>query len=418
MSKISDLVFRYLHRALSASKGSPAQYTASGGTIRSAICANLTEANGYWIGAIVRWDSGSNAGFYSSVGAFDADTDKLTFEEDLPYAVAAGHLFTLFLGGKYASDVRIPGMKTSTPVNITGFAIDYAAMLNGTGTGVLSFKYNDGSGQTLTWTPPGETEGFGVDISAIAEGEAAVLYGGGSMPEQWSKYLLVRRTADDLPTEDALDDVSLESPVGSFLATFISAEAENGVTVYRPVAVENTAADKIYAIRVWCPTPLPDAVITAVAADGGIGTAEGVLVAEDLTGWGAHGFVHNVTKDDLRYYYARAGNSAQIMTPNGGIRGFSAVEWEDGDTLEPFPWLDIGLDAPGSGNVFEDPANENTAPSGVAFSCPRDAASGLHIGDLAAGGLHVIWERFFLPAGFLPLEAGRADLRFVADVSE
>jgi hypothetical protein len=40
------------------------------------------------------------------------------------------------------------------------------------------------------------------------------------------------------------------------------------------------------------------------------------------------------------------------------------------------------------------------------------------IGDLLAGGLHVIWERFFVPAGFMPLEAGRADLRFSAEITE
>ena len=150
------------------------------------------------------------------MGAFDAETDELAFEEDLPYAVADGHLFTLFQGGKYASAVRIPGMKTSTPVNVTGFAIAYAAMLNGTGTGVLAFKYNDGSGQALTWTPPGETEGLEVDISTLTEGETAVLYGGGTTAVQRSKYIIVRRTADDLPTADAQDDVSLESPDGSF----------------------------------------------------------------------------------------------------------------------------------------------------------------------------------------------------------
>ena len=418
MSKISDLVFRYLHRKLSASKAAPLQYAASAGTVRSAVCADLTEADGYWIGAIVHWDSGPNAGLYSCVGAFDADTDELTFGEDLPYAVASGHLFTLFLGGKYASAVRIPGLKTSTPVNVAGFAIAYAAMLNGVGTGVLKFKYNGGSGQSLAWTPPGETVGLDVDISALAQNATIVLCGGGATTEQRSKYIVLTRTAAALPVADAQDDVSLESPAGSFLATFTGEKTEAGTTVYRPVAIENTAADKVYAIKAWCSTPWSDAAATAIAAGGGIGTGEGVLVADDLTGWGAHGFVHNATKGDLRYYYARSGNSVRIMPPDGGLRGFTAVEWEDGDAIEPYPWFDIGLDAPGTGNVFEDPADENTAPEGVAFSCPRDAVSGLLIGDLPAGGLHVIWERFFIPAGFMPLEAGRADLRLVADITE
>ena len=418
MSKISDLVFRYLHRALSVSKGTPAQYAASEGTVRTVICASLTEESDYWIGAIVRWDSGPNVGLYSSVGAFDADADELAFEEDLPYAVANGHLFTLFQGGKYASDVRIPGLKTSAPLNVTGFAIDYAAMLNETGTGVLAFKYNGGSGQALTWRPPDETEGLEVDVSTLAENETAVLHGGGTTAAQRSKYIIVRRTADALPTADAQDDVNLESLAGSFLSTFAGTETESGVTVYRPVAIENTASDKVYAVKAWCPTPWPNASATTVATSGDIGTGEDELIAEDLTDWGKHGFIYNATKDDLRYYFDRSGNSAQIMSPDGGVREFTAIGWDEGDTLEPFPWFDIGLDAPSAGDLFEDPADENTAPSGVTFTCPCDAASGLLIGDLPAGGLHVIWERFFIPAGFMPFEAGRADLRFSAEITE
>jgi hypothetical protein len=418
VSKISDLVFRYLHRQLGGSKDSPAQYVASGGSVRSAVSAMFTEADDYWNGAILRWDSGPNGGLYSPVGDFDADTNTLHFDEDLPYAVASGHSFTLLHGGMYASDVRIPGMKTSTPVNVTGFAITYAAMLNGEGTGTLAFKHHGGSGQALTWTPPGETEGVEVDISGLATNDTTVITGGGASAEQRSKYLIVQRTADALPTADAQDAVSLESPTGSFLATFTGTETQAGTTIYRPVAIENTAPDKVYAVKVYCDPPELDAADTTIApGTGGIGIGVGVLTADDLTDWPAHGFVYNATKNDLRYYFDRSGNTVQIMDPDAGIRGFTATAWDEGDALELFPWFDIGLDAPLLSDVFEDPEAETTAPNGITFYCPRDTSSALLIGDLDAGGLHVIWERFFIPAGFMPMEAGRADLRIVADVT-
>jgi len=418
MSKISDLVFRYLHRKLATSKGTPTQYTASAGTVRGAVCAALTEADDYWNGAIVRWDSGPNAGLYCSVADFVAASHTLTFGEDLPYAVASGHTFTLLHGGKYASAVRIPGLKTAAPVNVTGFSITHAAMLNGVGTGVLKFKYNGGSGQALSWTPPGESEGTAVDVSALGQGAVVALYGGGTTAEQRSKYLVLTRTSAAMPTANRQDDISLESSDGSFLATFASGEAEEGVTIYRPVAIENTAADTIYAVKAYCATPWANAGPTAIATGGGIGTGADELTAADLTGWGSHGFVYNATKADLRYYYDRSGNTVKILSPVGGIRGFTAIAWQDGDVIEPYPWFDIGLDAPGTGSIFEDPASKSTAPAGVTFSCPRQAEDALLIGDLAAGGLYVIWERFFIPAGFMPLEAGRADLRLVADVTE
>ena len=54
----------------------------------------------------------------------------------------------------------------------------------------------------------------------------------------------------------------------------------------------------------------------------------------------------------------------------------------------------------------------------MTFTCPRTAATALLIGDIAASGLYVVWERFFIPADFRPIESGRANLYFVADLTE
>lgn len=415
MSRIGDLAFRYLHRALAVSKGTPTQYTASSGTVLTAVSAAAMEATGYWNGAIVRWDVGGNAGLYSSVLSFDGPTHTLTFDEELPVAVASGDKFTLFLGGLYASSESIPGLKTSDPVNVTGFSFAYAAMLNGEGTGVLRFAF---SGLTLTWTPPGESEGMAVSVSGLSVGDSATLSGGGTSIEQTSKFLRVTRTPDALPVADQEDDVNLTMPAGSFLATFTGAEAEAGVTVYRAVGIENTGGSGLQALKAYCPSPWPDAAETTIAAGGSIGTGADTLVAESLLDWGSHGFVFNSTKNDVRYFFDRSGETASILDPAGGVRGFTAVAWDVGDVLEPLPWFDIGLDAPAGGGAFEDPASETTAPSGVAFSCPRTVAAGLAIGDLAAGAIYTIWERFFVPAGFRTLEAGRVDLRVYAEATE
>ncbi len=189
------------------------------------------------------------------------------------------------------------------------------------------------------------------------------------------------------------------------------------MTFYRPVGIENTSATKIYAIAAYCTSPFPAAANTTIAAGGNIGTGAATLKGTSFANWGAHGFVYNVTKNDLRYYYNRSGNSCSVLGPGGGIRGFTAVAWDVGDTLEPFPWFDIGLDAPGGGDIFEDPASEATAPAGVVFSCPRTAGTGLAIGDLAAAAVYCVWQRFYIPAGFLPLEAGEARMRLYAEVT-
>jgi hypothetical protein len=418
MSKISDLKFQYLHRKLAASGDNPTQYAASAGTKRTAVSAALTEANDYWNGAIVRWDDGPNAGLYSRVVDFDAASDTVTLANDLPSAVANGHHFTLFHCGKHISGQRIPGMVAAAPVNITGFSIVYAAMINGAGTGQLTYVYDGGDHPTLAWTPPGESIGATVIIGGTAEGDLVTLYGGGSSETQRSKYLVLQRTASVLPVTDQVDDVGLQYPTGTFLGVFTGLETEAGTTTYRPIGIHNAGEGVLGAVAAYCPSPWPTAASTTIAAGGSIGTGADVLDATSLANWGTSGWVYNATKDDVRYFFERSGNTCRVLNPAGGMRGFNAVAWEEGDAIEPFPWMDIGLDAPGAAEVFEDPDGQNAAPAGVAFSCPRTAETGLAIGDIAADGVYCIWERFFIPAGFRPVEAQLATLQIYAEVLE
>lgn len=413
MSTAADLEFRFLHRPLSSSGGTPTLFTASGGTATSVVSAGLVEASGYWDEAVLRWDSGPNAGRWSQVLEFVAAQQRLVLDDPLPHAAAAGHTFTLFLGGGHASSARVPGLRTSPLVHLTGLEVDFAAPMNGEGTGVL--RFNVGSSQVF-WTPPGGTEGAGVDVSGLAFGDRVAVLAGGDTLEARAKFLLLERTVATLPAADVLDDLSLDVVQGVLLARVAGEAAASGVTFYRPVAVRNVAGDAAHALVAYLASPLPGAAATTLAAD--LGTGAGTLEADSLYGWGASGWVRNVTKGDVRYFFDRSGNRARVASPGAGMRGCTAVAWDDGDQLVLLPWCDIGLDAPGAGSVFEDPATRETAPSGVAFSCPLSASAGLVIGDLAAGGVHCIWLRFEIPAGARPLEGGRVDLRVHAQVSE
>ena len=417
MAKISELILRYLHKKLVASEGTPTQYTASSGTVKTAVCAALTEADNYWNGAVCRWDTGTNAGLYSTVRDFDAATDTLTFDQDLPAAVVNTDKFTLFLNGKYMSDQRIPGMTAAAPVNCTGVSITYAGMINAAGTGTLKFYYHGGGGaQTMSWTPPGGTEGAEVLVGALALAGTAELLAGGATDELTSQCLLITRTAAALPVSDKSDAILISLPENIFLAPIIGAEVEAGVTFYRPIGLKNTAASKLYAVAAYCPQPFAGAVATVLTDNLALGA--GTLKAANLASWGSHGWVINTTKNDIRYFYSRSGNQALVLSAGAGLRGFTAVAWDNGDAIEPFPWQDIGLDAPGAGSIFEDPADAWTAPAGVVFSAPRTAATGLAIGDLAAAAVYCVWERFVVPAGFQPLLNGSARVRFYAEATE
>lgn len=417
MSKISDLQLHYLHRKLAATGNTPATLTASSGTVRTVVCAALTEIDDYWNGAVLVWTNGANIGLYSVVADFEAATDKMTFKEDLPNAVVAADQFIALLGGKHISDQVIPEMIATAPVDITGFTVVKAGMINGEGNAVLNFKYNGGANEGLTWTPPGGVEGIEVDISALADGDQVTLYGGGSSDEDLSKFIVLERTAAALPVSDETDAIALSLPAGTFLGPILGTEAVLGKTFYRPVAIKNAGTSKIYGVKAFVPTPDEDAADTTIDTGGAIGTGADEITGVSFANWPVSGFIYNVDKDDLRYFYDRSGNVAQVLSPGAGIRGFTAVAWDDGDDLLLFPLFDIGLDAPAGASVFEDPADEISAPAGVAFSCPRTAGTALVIGDLDPGDIYCVWERYYIPAGYQPVEAGKANLRLYAEVT-
>ena len=61
--------------------------------------------------------------------------------------------------------------------------------------------------------------------------------------------------------------------------------------------------------------------------------------------------------------------------------------------------LDIGIGTSAVNGVEQTIANETTAPSGVSFSAPTDAASGIVLGNIPAGQHRAIWLRRTVTAG-------------------
>ncbi len=74
------------------------------------------------------------------------------------------------------------------------------------------------------------------------------------------------------------------------------------------------------------------------------------------------------------------------------LRGYAALSWSAGDTIELMGDIDIGLDAP-STNQFESPADEAQAPAGVAFQDAPSYSKGLSIGSLASSSIYGVWRR-------------------------
>jgi len=411
VSRVEDLELLMLHRGLAADDDTPQQFTATGGTVRTIVCAALEGEVG--ANALVRWDTGANAGRWSNLRSFDGGTDTAQLDDALPAAVANGDEFTLFEGGRFATNQRVAVLQSSPTLNVSGLQVVHAEGVNGEGTGRLAFA---ASGQVVTWQPPGGSAGPAIAVGALGLGDRVAVTGAGDTAAQRSKFLLLERTAASLPVADAADDVSLDLVPGAFAARVTGDEASDGVVIYRPFAIRHRGSSPIRAVEIHCGSPAPGVVTTTLAED--LGTGAAMLRGADLTGWPVHGWVLNVDKDDVRFFFDRSGNDAAVMNPDGGMRSRTAVAWDEGDELIPMPWVDVGLEAPGGGNEFDDPATRATAPSGVTFSCPLSAEDALAIGDMAPGDLHAVWLRIEIPAGHRPVEGGRADVRVRASVSE
>ena len=409
MASLGELELRYTHRKLASPNATPTQYTADSGGTNTLVDAALTEADGYWAGAVVRWDSGPNAGLYSRVRTFSAASDQCTLDEDLPAPVAAGHLYTLFHGGLYSSSVRIPGLAGGTLSNVTGFTVAHVAMMNGTGTGTLRFY---ASGQSVTWQPPGGSEGPRVSVGALALSASVNVYGALTSTEAASQFVRLTRTAAALPGVDKSDAMILSETTGAFWPKVPGSEQATGSTSYRCVSIRNTGATTTYGLRAYLTAGVPNAAATTLTV--GCGLTAATLTAASFANWPASGWIYNATRNDCRYYRNRSGNALDVAAPIS--RGLTAVSWVSGDVVSLFPWFDIGADAPNGSTQFEDPAPFGTAPSGVAFSAPMTFDAGLSLGDLAASGVTSVWLRFVIPAGADPLASLKLDLRIAAGV--
>ena len=423
MARISDLVIRYLDRDAGSSGGAPGQYTCSAGTIRTAVSAALSgKSPANLSGGLVRWDVGSNATAHkwSAIYSYDNASTTLTFDSDLPNVVVNTDKFTLLTGGKWLTNTRIPGLIVNNyvynPTNLTGVTVDYCAMLNGAGNGTIAFTASNGQ---ASWTPPGGVAGPGVAITGVS---AAILIGGGVSVEEKSKFLSLTVTGASLPVINTTDTLALTIPKGVHVNPFTGSETLNGITIYRPVGIINTnATDTIYNVRAYAPNPFTGAAQSTVKSGTSIGVGADTLQVTNATNWPVHGWIAKVDTSgvvlDCRYCYDKTGNNYTVMSPAGGMRGYSAVVWNSLDNIVPMPWQDIGLDAP-STSQFEDPASEQTPPAGITFSAPMSVDNALFANDLAPSAIYCIWERFVIPANMRPASNLIADLRIYAEVDQ
>lgn len=400
MPTADQLEWYYPLKTLSADgQDSPLHACAPGSGVEALVNATLNQADGFWTGAIGRFETDAPTpelrGIYFHVRDSVSSEGKLVLAQPLPVEpMTAGtpDAFRLFLGGNYRSNVQIPGLKATGLLNVTGVTILSASAMNGEGDGTLTC---DQATQSLSWQAPGDANP-GPSVVVAADG-AYTLFS-----ESLDKWLKVSAVAAELPTTNLADTITLTAQARQVLPDWEGYETSGtGKTRYHLVVIRNTGTSAMLNTRAYVAADLPGAPSTLVDA---IGTAACMARIASASDWPVRSFwIYNEVKNDLRYVKYRSGNTLYVADAGAGLRGKTALPWTLGDAVSIYPEIDIGLDAP-LASRFENPASEETAPTGVIFAAPVAYASGMPIGTLPPNGLYGIWIRETILAGHHPRE--------------
>lgn len=126
----------------------------------------------------------------------------------------------------------------------------------------------------------------------------------------------------------------------------------------------------------------PNASLGGVLSSNGVTTAVANNLWDDVSGAES-----SAGDTEYRGFYWRNGHATLVLQ--------SAVTWIDSLTSSADTEFDIGLAAEAVGVTMATIADESTAPAAVTFTRPTSKATGLSIGNMAAGdtGRKGVWVR-------------------------
>lgn len=317
-------------------------FTADGGALNSIQDTALSQADGYWDGAL-GWFAGDSLtpelqGQFFHVRSFTGGV--LTLSRDLPAAPQAGDTFRLALGGNWRSSYEtfgllvggvLPELNPVAGINVSGVTIRKASALLGEGTLTLQYTHSQ---QLLRIKMDSQPLGIGLDVSTSVTGGVIFAADGQS-------WIMVDVNAASLPTSDRTDTWTLQYPERTLTPDYEGYETKNdigGKTRYRLEAVKNTDPEDAMvdlAVYVGKPVGSPSSI-----ASGSLGLTDGSFDVADANTWPTKGFwikntAVNAGAGDCRYVNYRSGNTLYCLGVTWATLGFDAgsVAILPGDTI-------------------------------------------------------------------------------------
>ena len=387
------------NRYIAADGNALTQYTVDSAAARTITDAALMQSDDYWAGAIGWFDGDTLTpqlqGCFFHVRSFEAATDTLTLSRDLPAVPQAGDTFRLVIGGNRRSSQETFGLMAAgyqpelQPIalaNITGVTITKASGLLGEGDITLHY---DATLDELYLKKAGGEYGVGLNVSGdITDG---VIFA-----ENAQSYLRVNVTAASLPVSDATEIVTLTCPEAVFTPDFEgyeTADGAGGKVRYRLEVLRNEdPIDTMVDLSVY--TAKPAGAATTITSSLTLTPAAGEFTIDNPANWPTNSFwVKNSTRNDCRYIKYRSGTTLYTTDAGAGLRGFTAVNWAQGDNVEVLADVDIAVETPDGSGVFSSPVDETTPPVGLTFADKASVNDSIYIGDLAPGEMVGVWRR-------------------------
>lgn len=309
--------------------------------------------------------------------------------------------------GNYRSATEETPLGITVTSAIANVTVDFAAGLNGTGSGSLT-AVTTGS---LAWTAPGDSQGTAV---AIANGESKVLESAGSS----GKYIRVTRTSAASLTGTAT--VTLASVFNNVIGmpNVTSSEATSGKNYYLAYCLKNRNSISVGSVKVFLKT-LGTQRVSDSAQLGASGSGT-VATTGSLSDWPDTGFARIMSNvpaiREIVYYSSRTSTTLTVPSAGRGLLGTSAGAGAATDTMDAVPGIRIAKEAPSSSHA-QTIADINTAPTGVTWNSGITAATGISIGDLATTALYFLWIHRVVIAGEISTPSVLEALKFNFDAA-
>jgi len=319
----------YASRYLAADGDALNQYTVDSATARTLVDAALTEASGYWDGAVGWFDPDTatpalqGAAFH--VRAFDGATDTLTLARDLPAVPQAGDTFRLALGGNRRSAQETFGLLVGgvlpefDPVvcsTITGVTIRKASARLGAND--IYIDYDAAFHELTIKIGAAGTPGAGAVVSSDVTGEPVH-----AADDQG--YLIVDVVAASLPPVNTQEVVTLAYPSGYFCPDYEGYETGGeGKIRHRLEVCRNTdPANTMVDLSVHAASP--GGTGATIAAGQSLGTEAGTVDIDGGADWPVRSFwVRNTEANgstgDCRYVKYRSGATLYCAAANHWTR--------------------------------------------------------------------------------------------------